>query len=156
MRTKVEYRTASRESYDRFISTHPDVNITYEKFKQIIYTFSYYLRDHILETGEMIKLPFGMGELSINKRKTRRVNKYNKIILPIDWVATKKNGFKTYNFNDHTEGYKFRWIWFRGKARFGYALMWVFKPSRTTSRLLAKYLKQPNSKYQFLYREYWK
>lgn len=156
MRNKIGYRTTSKEVYLKFKEEHPDMDISYDKFKEIVYGFAYEMRDIILETGEKLSLPFGLGELSINKKKTRRFNKYNKIILPVDWVATKKAGKKVYNFNHHTEGYKFKWIWFRQKTRFPMSRLWAFKPARKTSRKLAEYLKQPNSQYQFIYREWQK
>ena len=74
--------------------------------------------------------------------------------LPIDWKRTKEKGKVIYNFNFHTEGFFFGWVWFKKTARFKDADLWYFKPTRDTSRLLAHYVKT-NEKYQHLYRE-WK
>lgn len=154
-RNKTPYRTASKATYEKYRIEHPDSALSYKSFSKILYEFSYAYRDRILSTGEKVSLPFGLGELSINKKKTRRFNKFNKIILPVDWVATKKFGKKIYNFNEHTEGYKFKWIWFREKSRFPLSTLWIFKPSRKTSRKLAECLKAPQSQSQYIYRE-WK
>lgn len=154
-RKKVAYSTTSRATYKLFRKDNPNMNISYDKFRKILYAFSYGIRDGVIETGDKISIPFGMGELSINKKKTRRLNKFNKIILPVDWVETKKHGRRIYNFNEHTEGYKFKWMWFRQRTRFPVSQLWMFKPSRKTSRKLAECLKEPNSQYQYIYRE-WK
>lgn len=154
MRVKKEYRSASLDSYKRFCKDHPKVKISYEKFKEILYKFSYAFRDYLLETGEQHRIPHGMGLFGVSKRKTRRFNKDNKIILPVDWPETKKLGKYVYNFNFHTEGYRFKWLWVKTRARFKHFALWNFKPLRVTSRKLAEYLKKPDSNYQFIYREH--
>src|SRR6478736_8187573 len=150
MRVARQYRSASVESFKRFREEHPHIRIGIEKFRQILYTFSFKVRDYILETGEEVRLPHGMGVLTVGRKKTRRLSKDNKIILPVDWVETLKRGKKVYNFNDHTEGWKYKWRWEKNKALFRYSALWSFKPSRTTSRRLAEYLKKPNSKYYMI------
>ena len=50
--------------------------------------------------------------------------------LPIDWQKTKEKGKVIYNFNYHTEGYFFGWMWFKQTARFKNSDLWYFKPSR--------------------------
>jgi hypothetical protein len=76
------------------------------------------------------------------------------INLPIDWQKSREKGKRIYNFNYHTEGYFFGWIWFRESTRLKNVDLWYFKPSRNTSRLLSHYIKT-DDKYQHLYNE-WK
>lgn len=127
--------------------------MTFEKWKSIIYGFNEMFRDYILETGDKIRYPLGLGEFSVNKKKTRRMYKEH-ILLPVDWIKTRQLGKKVYYFNDHTEGFRFKWYWFAKTARIKHCKYWVFKPSRVSSRELGKYLKKPNSDYQFIYREW--
>ena len=99
----------------------------------------------------------GIGDFSINKKKRRKVKGVGGkefINLPIDWQKTKEKGKVIYNFNYHTEGYFFGWLWFKESARFRNADLWYFKPSRDTSRLLSHYIKT-DKKYQHTYNE-WK
>jgi hypothetical protein len=123
-----------------------------------LYTYNESFKEYILETGEKVKLPFGFGEFSINKKKRRKlknnVDGKEFVNLPIDWQKTKEKGKIIYNFNYHTEGYFFGWMWFKQTARFKNFDLWYFKPSRLTSRLLSHYLKT-NDKYQYIYNE-WK
>lgn len=74
--------------------------------------------------------------------------------LPVDWQKTKQKGKIIYNFNFHTEGFFFGWMWFKESTRIRNINLWYFKPSRSTSRLLSHYIKT-DDKYQHLYRE-WK
>lgn len=157
MRVKVEWRSASKENYLDFCKKHPSIKLTFEEWKTIIYTFIDNFKEYVLETGERVKLPFGIGEFSITKKKRRKKKGLNDefINLPIDWTKTKEKGKIIYNFNYHTEGYFFGWLWFKSTARIKNCDFWYFKPSRVTSRLLAHYLKVDN-KYQHIYCEWGK
>lgn len=157
MRVKIDWRSASKENYNNFCKKHPSIKLSFDEWRQIIYTFTDGFKEYILETGERVKLPFGFGEFSINKKKRKKIKKNNGrefINLPVDWKKTKEKGKIIYNFNYHTEGYFFGWNWFKETARLKHLDLWYFKPSRVTSRLLSHYLKT-NEKYQHLYHE-WK
>jgi nucleoid DNA-binding protein len=157
-RTKIDWRSSSKESYNKFCKKHPLINLTYDEWRNILYTYNESFKEYILETGEKAKLPFGFGEFSINKKKRRKlkndVDGKEFVNLPIDWQKTKEKGKVIYNFNYHTEGYFFGWMWFKNTARFKHSDLWYFKPSRLTSRLLSHYLKT-NDKYQHIYNQ-WK
>jgi nucleoid DNA-binding protein len=158
MRTKIDWRSSSKENYNKFCKNYPSIKLTYDEWRNILYTFNELFKEYILETGEKAKLPFGFGEFSINKKKRRKlknnVDGKEFVNLPIDWKKTKEKGKVIYNFNYHTEGYFFGWMWFKQTARFKHSDLWYFKPSRLTSRLLSHYIKT-NDKYQNIYRE-WK
>jgi hypothetical protein len=156
MRTKVEWRSSSKDNYKNFIKKYPHIKLEYEVWKNIVYTYNETFKEYILETGEKINLPFGFGEFSIIKKKRKKINDFNGkefINLPVDWQKTKEKGKVIYNFNHHTEGYFFGWTWFKEKARFKNSSLWFFKPTRTTSRLLSHYLKC-DEKYQHIYKEW--
>lgn len=157
MRVKIDWRSSSRENYNAFCKKYPSIKISFDEWKNIIYTFNESFKNYILETGERAKLPFGFGEFSINKKKRRKmkgVDGKEFINLPVDWQRTKQKGKVIYNFNYHTEGYFFGWVWFKETARLRNTELWYFKPTRTTSRILSHYIKT-DSKYQHIYRE-WK
>lgn len=156
MRVKVDWRSSSRENYNNFCKKNPSIKISFDEWKNIIYSFNESFKNYILETGERAKLPAGFGEFSINKKKRRKmkgVDGKEFVNLPIDWQKTKAKGKVIYNFNYHTEGYFFGWVWFKETARLKQTDLWYFKPTRVTSRLLSHYLKT-NDKYQHIYREY--
>jgi len=156
MRVKVDWRSSSRENYNNFCKKNPSIKISFDEWKNIVYSFNESFKNYILETGERARLPAGFGEFSINKKKRRKMKGIDGkefVNLPIDWQKTKAKGKVIYNFNYHTEGYFFGWIWFKETARLKQTDLWYFKPTRVTSRLLSHYLKT-NDKYQHIYREY--
>jgi nucleoid DNA-binding protein len=156
MRVKVDWRSSSRDNYNNFCKNNPSIKISFDEWKNIIYSFNESFKNYILETGERAKLPSGFGEFSINKKKRRKIKGVDGkefINLPVDWKKTKEKGKIIYNFNYHTEGYFFGWTWFKETARLKNSDLWYFKPSRITSRLLSHYLKT-DEKYQHIYREY--
>jgi nucleoid DNA-binding protein len=156
MRIKIDWRSASRENYNSFCKKHPSLNLSFDEWRNIIYSFNDSFKNYILETGEKAKLPFGFGEFSINKKKRRKRKGTNDefVNLPIDWQKTREKGKIIYNFNYHTEGFFFGWMWFKESARLKNIDLWYFKASRVTSRLLSHYIKT-NEKYQHMYNE-WK
>ena len=151
-RRTIEFRTASKENYKDFCKKHPTISLTFDEWRNILYSFNESFRNYILETGERAKLPYGFGEFTVNKKKRRKLKGLNDefVNLPVDWKKTKEKGKIIYNFNYHTEGYFFGWIWFKSTARFKQSDFWYFKPTRVTSRLLAHYI-QTNDKYQHIY-----
>jgi len=156
MRIKIDWRSSSKENYKLFCKKHPSIKLTFDEWRNVLYSFNEAFKNYILETGEKARLPFGFGEFSINKKKRRKKKGLNDefVNLPIDWQKTKEKGKRIYNFNFHTEGYFFGWIWFKETTRIKNIDLWYFKPSRTTSRLLSHYIKA-DDKYQHIYRE-WK
>jgi len=158
MRVKTDYRSASKSSYENFCLSNPNIRISYNEWLEIIYMYNEGFRDTILETGEKERLPSGLGAFSINKKK--RVTKVTTpegkqfINLPVDWKRTKEKGKIIYNFNFHTEGFFFGWMWFKKEARFQHSALWRFKPSRVSSRMINHYIKS-NAAYQHRYKQ-WK
>lgn len=158
MRVHVDYITTSKKVYEEFCKVHPDVNISYEKWKIVIYSFNEEFRNYILETGAKVRFLQGFGEFSINKKKRQKTKttpdgkQFSN--LAIDWQKSKEKGKRIYNFNHHTDGYFFGWMWFKETARFKQSSFWYFKPSRISSRLINHYIKT-SKEYQSLYLE-WK
>lgn len=156
-RTKIDWRSSSRENYDKFCNANPTIKLTFDQWRSIIYGFNEGFRDYILETGEKVKFPFGFGDFSINKKIRKKLKgPEGKVYvnLPVDWKKSREANKRIYNFNYHTDGYFFGWMWFKASARFKHADLWYFKPSRTTSRLLCHYI-TVNDKYQHIYSQ-WK
>lgn len=157
MRTKVDWRSGGNANYKDFCKKNPEIKLSLDEWRNIVYMFFDEFRIYILETGEKAAMPYGFGDFSVNKKKRKKV-KIGKgrefINLPIDWKKTREKGKVIYNFNFHTEGYFFGWLWFKTAKRVRNIDLWYFKASRTTSRLLSHYLKT-DEKYQHIYRE-WK
>ncbi len=158
MRLKTDYRTTSAATYKKFSELNPDIEISYEDWKKVLYTYTHIIRDYILDSGDIAKMPFGIGLFAISKRKVSKikVDPYGKewINMPIDWKKTKEAGKYIYHFNNHSDGYRYKWKWFIKTARFHLAFIWNFTPHRDSSRKLATYIKKPGSKYSEIYKEW--
>ncbi len=156
-RVKVDWRSSSKDNYKNFCKKNPSIQISFDDWRNIIYSYNEYFKNYILETGDKARLPLGFGEFSINKKKRKKIKTISGVELvnlPVDWQKSKEKGKRIYNFNYHTEGYFFGWIWFKKTTRIRLVDLWYFKPTRTTSRLLSHYIKT-DDKYQHIYRE-WK
>lgn len=158
MRVHVDYITTSRKVFEEFCKEHPEVHVTYEVWKSILYSFNEEFRNYILETGAKVRFLQGFGEFSINKKKRAKTKTSPEGVeysnMAIDWKKTKEKGKIIYNMNYHTDGYFFGWMWFKNTARFKQSNFWYFKPARVTSRLINHYLRT-SKEYQGLYLE-WK
>lgn len=150
-----DYRQASKATYLRWKKSHPDVHLDYLQYQLIIYGFNYAFRDYLLETGERAKLPWGVGDFAIAKKKPRKHKISPKtgkeiIALPINWQKTNQLGYIVYHLNRHTEGFKFRVKWFISTAKYKLPDIWTFKPNRITSRLINHYiLKDPKNQHKY-------
>ncbi len=100
-RRAIEFRTASRENYNDFCKKHPSISLTFDEWRNILYSFNDSFRNYILETGERAKLPYGLGEFTINKKKRRKMKGPNDefINLAVDWKKTKEKGKIIYNLS---------------------------------------------------------
>lgn len=153
-RCKVEYRTTQKDVYKRFKEKYPQFDVDFNTWANIIYTFNYAYRDHMLETGERVKFVHGFGDFAITKWRPNQRTYWGgveRINFPVDWKKTRENGGKKiYHMNYNTEGFRFKWKWFTNTGRFFLSGLWNFKPSRVTSRLLKHYLSLPDYQYKYL------
>ncbi len=151
-RSAVDWSSGRKANYKEFCKNYPTIKLTFAEWKSIIYAFNDEFRIYILETGEKAKMPVGLGEFAITKKKRQRYAA-NHINLPVDWKKTQEKGKLIYNFNYHTEGFFFGWKWFRPATSFLYTKLWSFKPARMTSRLINHYI-TTSPKYMHLYKEW--
>lgn len=163
---KKEYRTNSKENYDRFLKVNKltEEEIPFDKWKQNLSVCNWMFIEYALRTGMKVTLPFGFGPLAVNKKMLKRFKEYKdsegntkKVVnLRIDWAKTKKLGKKVYHTNEHTDGYNYKWKWFSEDAKFYLSDLYVFNPGRYASRAINKYLKKPGADYKGLYLQWTK
>jgi hypothetical protein len=92
-RVSVDWRSASKDNYNNFCKKHPLVSLTFDEWRNIIYTYNDSFKHYILETGEKEKPTGWLGEFSINKKKRRKVKDIDGkefVNLPIDWQKNKR------------------------------------------------------------------
>lgn len=157
MRVARQYRTTSKDNYNRFLREHPSIKITYKKYCEVISVCNRMFITKAIETGDPIKLPFGFGKVVVTKyrRKAYKLSKDgNKYVnMPVDWVKTRQEGYKVYNMNYHSDGYAFKWKWFYATSKLSIYDIWVMRPTRWASRTLAKYILS-DKQYSEMYKSY--
>jgi len=157
-RRKKEYRTISRENYDRFLSEHnlSDSDISYQKYCKNLEVCNWMFVEYALRTGSKVMLPYGFGTLAVNKKKLKKFKEYKGkkyVNLRVNWAKTRELGKKVYHTNEHSDGYNFRWIWFGVDSKLHLSDLYVFKPGRYASRAINKYIRKPEG-YSELYLEW--
>lgn len=137
------YKTDSKSAYNKFREAYPDVNIDFKDWKKVVREHNWLFAEYILDTGDRAKLRW-LGTFTIRRKKIRRfINMHDGrqfIALPIDWQKSKKAGKRIYNFNTHSDGFRYGWRWFSQDSRFHLSDIWWFKPNRVTSRTITKYI----------------
>lgn len=152
-----EWRSASRENYKEFKKSHPKTSITFTDFHNIIYTWNGLFMKEVMETGEKIKIPHGMGPICITKYRPKSyIDKDGniKINLAVDWVKTREEGKVIYNLNHHSDGYKYYFNWAAQDSYLKAPKMWSLKVARKHSRKLASIIKDASSNLKDKYKQW--
>lgn len=108
MKTKSYVGKDFYKSYMEYVYDNPLYQVEYRKFRDIINDYFRYLRDEIIENGKEVRLPCRMGTLQVVKHKPKT---YTSKSLRIDFKATKEAGKTIYHLNEHTNMYKYRFLW---------------------------------------------
>lgn len=117
----------------------------YATFAKILRDFNKELSRVILEESEIINLPFRLGKLYITKTKQWYSKpEWSKIPLnlPIDWKTSKEIGKRVYHLNEHTNGYIYRWRWYKRGAHVANVTLYKFLPVRQNKRKITQLLKK--------------
>ena len=72
-RSAVDWRSANKNNYTLFREKHPEVDVTFDEWKNVIYSFMELYKETILETGYKTRLPAGIGEFAISKGKSKKI-----------------------------------------------------------------------------------
>lgn len=160
-RVKKEYRTDSKENYFRFIKQNnlTETELSFDKYQKNISICNWMFIEYALSTGRRVTLPYGFGDLAVNKKMLKRFKEHDGkryVNLRIDWAKTKKLGKRIYHTNEHSDGFNYKWLWFVNRAKISVSDLYVFRPCRYASRTLGKYIKKPNSHYKEMYLEWLK
>lgn len=158
-RPKRGYRSISKEAYDSFKLKYPEIKLSFKDFKRIIYTGNGMLADEFIETGDVAKLPHGLGKFGITKYKkirSKKTCKSGKILpnLPIDWKKTKELGKYVYHMNFNTDGMRYYWGWLPDTSFIKTSPIWKLEVARKHKRKLAKILIDPNDKRKDNYKQW--
>lgn len=144
-RTKA-YTVAS--FYNDYLSNiEPDTvyDIDYNTYRAIINDYFKYLQKQLIEEGKRIKLPYRMGTLQIIKSKPKHLDKRS---LRIDYQATKQTGKLIFLLNEHSDFFKYRFLWSKVDMMVPNKSKYQLVATRANKRRLAGIIKNRELDYE--------
>ena len=111
--------------------------IDYNTYKHIVNCFYDLFLNALFEDSKLIKLPYGLGSVSIVKYKPKTLTQKS---LSVDYKASAEYGKKIYHLNEHSDGYKFRLYWSKLPQTFPDRYKYQLSLVRTNKRKLAQYI----------------
>lgn len=132
--------------------------VTQKIFTNICSDFNKEITRPIVEDGFIFFVPYGLGVIRVarlgkykwNSDKVKADGSFFVEKKPIDWSLSKKIGKVIYYENQHTNGYYYRIQWLRTGRPPKYRSLFEFKPSHTVKQQLAKILRNPDRKIDYL------
>ena len=135
-------------SYMEFVKGNPLYEIEYKVFRAIIDDYFRYLRDELIENGKEIKLPCRMGTLQIVKHKPKTYDITGKRrSLRIDYGESKKLGKMVFHLNEHSNGFKHRFLWSKKAMLTTNKTKYQLVMTRDNKRRLAQIIKNHERDY---------
>lgn len=127
--------------YIKDISEDSPYYVTFEEYLDISGDFYKDLINKVIVESRTVLLPNRMGSLTVMKKKPKLINKST---VTIDWEITNKygNGKAIYFINDHSKGFKFRFIWSKKECMCVNRFLYRLVLSRNNKRFLAKCIKE--------------
>jgi hypothetical protein len=154
---KYDVNTGSRAMFKLFKEQHPQINIDSKKYKEVIESLNLYYLDHMLETGNVVVLPYGLGKMMIQKNKRRlrptRDGKSTYMKAPINWKETQQQGKIVYYLNENTDGFTYRYLWFKNGSYISHNSIWCMVMTMQAKKMLKNRIDCEDKDYKNLYRE---
>lgn len=135
-KAKYKHSYTEKHAYQEYLKLYPKGHSNYvdsKTYKDICSTFHKKIVKYIIYKSGTFIMPYGMGKIRIMKKKTP---------LSHPRFNFTEKGKRSYFFNDHREGYFYKWNWERKGGLFYRGMKYYkFVPSRTIKRELAHVLK---------------
>jgi hypothetical protein len=133
---------ATKELYNSYICTveNSTYNIPQVTYTNIQRDFYKYVSSEILN-GKDYKMPAGFGTICIRKKRPGGHS------LRISWADTNNSGKLVFNFNEHSNGWRYKFKWFKLITHIANVKYYMFKPCRTIARELASNIKNNKTDY---------
>lgn len=108
-----EYKTNSytiKDFYNSYLDYTIDNElkyIDYNTFRKILIDYFKHISDEVIDKGKPFVLPGRCGEISVKKCKTYANT------MPCDFKSSKELGKAVWHFNEHTDGYRYKFYWYK-------------------------------------------
>ncbi len=105
-------------------------------FKKIISEYNKVLAEYMLK-GQVVKIPFGLGELGIRKRKASYAPE-NRKYLNVNFSLLQEGKPAVYHIPENSNGWQARYFWNKKHCRIENQSYYSFKPSNLLKKQLGK------------------
>lgn len=132
------------EFYLSYIERGTVYDVEYKVYRQIVEDYFRYIVEEVMEKSREFKLPCRLGNLSIVKRQPKNFDNKS---LRIDYHESKIQGKPVYFINEHSNYYKFRFLWSKKDCLLINKTRYQFVASRANKRKLAQIIKNKEHDY---------
>lgn len=146
-KNKVQNPYTIQDTYKEYIKMYPIGSIYYLTYKEyLIITTEYlkYITQQLVEKSATVVLPFRLGSLSVIKYKPEYKSLRN---MSIDWVKSKQLNKQVRLFNEHSNGYRYKFNWNRSRVILNNKTVYIFQAARSLKRRVAKLVKTKQNDY---------
>lgn len=127
---------------DYLVNAEDPYKVSFAMYTRICKEFNIAIINSILENAQGYKMPVGLGTLYIRQYTPKDKTKY-----PIDFHTSMKLGRMVRHLNDHTHGKRYFWNWLKKAIKVENKEYYIFHPTRSMSRTLAKMIKEKKMTY---------
>jgi len=132
------------ESYLTNIASSKLYTVKYSVFRSILVDYFKFLSEEIIDNSKEVRIPGRMGLVYIEKRKPI---KYERSRLHVDFKATKESDKTILHFNEHSNGYSYRFHWDKTNMLVGFYKAYEMVFTRRNKRYLASLIKENKKDY---------
>lgn len=146
-RDRVRDSYTLQDMYKEYVKEYPEGHIyylDYTSYIDITTAFLKYLNEQIVYKSATVTLPFRLGRVSVAKYKPHYKSVKN---MTINWTKSKELDKHVVNFNEHSNGYLYRFWWDRTSCQVEFKTMYRFIPVRSMKRTVAKLIKNKENDY---------
>lgn len=136
-KNKIQDPYTMKDFYKQYIKDYDYID--YDTYKLIVNSYFQKVSNSLYDKSMIYKIPNHLGMFQITK-KARDIRTCMTLPSQIDWENTVKYGTKIYHVNEHSDGYRYYFKWFK-RGMLKNIGAYRFVPSRANKRKLAYYIK---------------
>ncbi len=133
-RIKVDYTLKDVYKLHYKKAIQPELQLTEKEFMRMCREYNQLVMNAIVLESETLSMG-KVGQLRVAKRPMEIA----KNRIRVDWFNSKKTGKLVYHLNQHSNGYRYRWLWRKGNVT--NKTMYSFTPVRKHIRHVPKAIK---------------
>jgi hypothetical protein len=144
---KVQHPYTIQDSYKDYVVKYPEGSVyflTYPEYKDITTMYLNHIADNLVQKSITVRLPFRLGTLAVVKHKPIYKSIKNMVI---DWTRSKELSKQVRQFNDHSNGFIYRFHWDRKNCITDNKTAYMFNPTRLNKREVARLVKTKQNDY---------